>query len=311
MIAGGEARAVAIVNGVVIGKEGWLFLVFDDTRQGSSPRSQQVTRLMAEATGLMQARGIECAILLTPSKSRIYAEFLPDDWQFNADSQRRYEQGLEALRTGGALVPDLAQVMHAHRRANPAAALFFRNDTHWTPAAAELAAKELAGLLAQRVPLPPGQGRATRLGPPVRMPGTENDLLNLLPSADRGKYQVEPFFIRRPLAESGPNALVEEDRADVALVGNSFAQPKLNLAPALAAELGRPVSLAWDNHLKGPYRTLLGYLQSAGFRRTRPRVIVWNIVEQDLGLLPSDSRAFPSNAMSPDDFLSGIRQALA
>lgn len=306
-----KAAAVTIVNGVVIGKDRWLYLVFDDPRQVHAARNQQIARLVSDATGLIRARGIDCAILLTPTKARTYPEFLPEDWTFNTESERRYALALEALRAGGALVPDLATLLLNHRRAAPGEALFFRNDTHWTPTAAELVATELAAQLSRRVQFPAPRGRATRLGERVQMPGTENDLLNLLPGAERANYQPEPFLVRRPIAAPGRNALVEDDEADVALVGNSFAQPKYNLAPALSAQLGRPVSLTWENHLKGPYRTLLNYLQGPGFKRQRPKVLVWNILEQDLGVLPSDARAFPSSAMAADEFLSGIRQAVA
>lgn len=305
------AGAVTIMNGVVVGKNGWLFLAFDDPRQASNARLGQVTKIINDAVGLIRARGIECAILTAPAKARVYPEFLPEDWTFSPEAAQRYGLAVEQLRAGGAVVPDLAQVFAAQRRSAPGEALYFRNDIHWTPAAAELAATELVAQLSQRLRLPPSRAPGTRLGERVQMPGTENDLLNLLPAPERSKYQVEPFLVRRPLAATGRDALVQDDAADVAVVGNSFAQPKYNLAPMISSLLNRPVSLSWENHLKGPYRVLLDYVRSAGFKRHRPKVIVWNIIEQDFGLLPSDGRAFPNNAIAADEFLSGIGQALA
>ena len=306
-----DAQALTIMNGVVVGKNGWLFLAFDDPRQGGAARLPQVTKIINDAVGLIRARGIECAVLVAPAKARIYPEFLPDDWTFSPEAERRYRLAMEQLRAGGAVVPDLAQLFANGRRSAPDEALYFRNDIHWTPAAAQLAATELVAQLSQRIRLPPSRAPGTRLGERVQMPGTENDLLNLLPGAERSKYQVEPYLVRRPVAAAGRDALLQDDAADVAVVGNSYAQPKYNLAPMISSLLNRPVSLSWENHLKGPYRVLLSYLQGAGFKRQRPKVLVWNIIEQDFGLLPSDGRAFPNNAISPDEFLAGIGQALA
>ncbi|WP_159348575.1 alginate O-acetyltransferase AlgX-related protein [Roseomonas harenae] len=305
------ADAVTITNGVVVGKEGWLFLVYDDPRQAQTARIGQVTRIMNDAVALFRARGIECAVLLTPAKARIYADFLPDDWRFNAESERRYALAVQQLRTSSAIVPDVLQLFLAHRRSTPNEALFFRNDTHWTPIGAELAATDLAAQIAQRMQFPASRARGTELLERAQIPGSENDLLNLLPGPERSKYQQEAFLIRKPAPVRGRNALVEDDDADVVVVGNSFAQPKYNLGPMLSNRLNRPVALHWEVHLTGPYRTLLNAVKGNNFRKQKPKLLVWNIIEQDLSLLPSDGRAFPNNALSVDEFLSGIRQALA
>jgi alginate O-acetyltransferase complex protein AlgJ len=142
-------------------------------------------------------------------------------------------------------------------------------------------------------------------------PGNSNDLGSLLPLAQRSNYPAESQMIRRPAPTKGRDGLLDNDRSDVAVVGNSFVQPKYNFAPMLSSKLGRPVTLTWQVHTFGPYRTLTDYLKGSEFRQQRPKLLVLNLLEQAINLLPSNKNAFPSGFMSVDEFLSTIRKAVA
>lgn len=298
----------AIVRHAVIGKEGWLFLIWDEPRRVDFARIRQVARTINDAMALLQRAGIQPVISLTPAKSRLYRDMLPEDFLFSADGERRYAVDLEELRRPGTLVPDLATSLAALRRANPQEPLFFKADTHWTAFAAEAAATAVAAEMKQRLQLPVSPRPGTRLGPPVQLQQPRNDLTEALPRPDRARYPLQRFPSRQPVQAAHQAALLEDDSADVAVVGSSYMHPNYNFAAMLSNQLNRPVSLTWKVHSYGPYKTLLEYLGSAGFKRQRPKALVLSLHEVDL-VSPADSDAW-SEPMDPAAFLAGVRRAL-
>jgi alginate O-acetyltransferase complex protein AlgJ len=304
----GRAAPAAIVRHAVIGKDGWLFLVWDEPRRVDFPRIRQVARVINETAEALRRAGIKPVIALTPAKSRVYRDFLPEDFQFSADGQNRYGVVLEELRKSGTLVPDLAPVFAGLRTSQPQELLFFKADTHWTAPGAEAAATQVATQMKASLGLPPSSRPGIRLGPAVMLQQPRNDLTEALPRPDRAKYPLQRYPIHQPVASQGSAALVEDDTADVAVVGSSYMHPSYNFAAMLSNQLGRPASLHWKVHSYGPYRTLLEYLASPGFKRSRPKTLVLSLHEVDLNSAP-DSDAW-SEPMDTPSYLTAMRRAL-
>jgi alginate O-acetyltransferase complex protein AlgJ len=301
----------AIVNLVAVGKDGWLFPVWDEVRHIEVGRIHQVADTFTAAVDILKAANIQVAIALTPAKSRIYHDFLPEDFRFTAEPEQRYTMALEQLRRSGVLVPDFATPLLALRTTQPGGPLFFKADTHWTAAGAEAAAVEMARQIREKLHLPPSTQHGTKLGPFVSMIQGKNDLAALLPPADAAKYPLESYQIRQVVEAQEGDALLDDDAADVVLIGNSFMQPKLGFQPILSNQIDRPVSLVWKVHQFGPYQTLLGYLNSDSFRKKRPNLIVWNFHETDV-TMPSDRRdGWGQNAIAPQAFLGALHQAVS
>ena len=141
-----------------------------------------------------------------------------------------------------------------------------------------------------------------------RLQQPRNDLTEALPRPDRAKYPLQRYPIHQPVASQGSAALVEDDTADVAVVGSSYMHPSYNFAAMLSNQLGRPASLHWKVHSYGPYRTLLEYLASPGFKRSRPKTLVLSLHEVDLNSAP-DSDAW-SEPMDTPSYLTAMRRAL-
>jgi hypothetical protein len=305
-----EAARAAIVNVVAVGKDGWLFAIWDNVHHADVQKMRRMAQFVGDAIGVLKHANIDVAISITPSKARVYRDFLPGDFQFSAEADRRYATALEEYRRPGTLVPDLATTFANLRRAQPDAALFFKGDSHWTAAGAEAAAVGFAREIKEKLRLAPNATPGTRLGPPTSMLQEKNDLAELLPASDRAKYPMQTYLIHKPVEAEGQAALVEEDTADVVVIGNSFMQLKYNFSPMLSNQLNRPVSLAWKVNLYGPYRTLLIYLASESFRRLRPKLIVWNFQETDLEALPDSHENWYSNAMPLQSFMAELHRAL-
>jgi len=301
----GKAAAPAAVNGVVIGKDGWLFADWDVLRVVNPPAIARVTALMGEATAVLKSKGIEVAVALLPARSRLYPEMLPDGLALPAGAQQRYAQAAQQLAAGGAIVPDLATALQAARRAQPALPLFFKGDSHWMPAGAEVAAAAFAQEIRGKVALPPSGKPGASFGTPVEMEHIA-DLARLLPPGQRERFPPQSAMSRPVQAAGG--LVAEDDAADVALVGNSYMQPKYGFSAILSYQLQRPVSLLWDVNLVGPWAMLLRFLGSAGFRQQRPRLLVWTIHELDLENMPDRTESWGPNSMPVPRFMSELRR---
>ncbi len=296
---------------VVIGKDGWLFPAWEDVRRTNLARTKAVTKVLADAAAALRQGGLQIAFLLTPHKARVYADFLPADFQPDADFAGRYTMARTDLQVSGALVPDLQAFMAASRQAQ-SEPLFFKADTHWTAAGAELCAAEMGRQLRGLLP-----ADAKRKG--MSLGGYQNhmhtgDLVGLLPDSEQPKFKPERFRLRSAAALRGggnnQGGLIDDSNADVAVIGNSYTQPYFGFPLVLSNQLNRPVDLSWQTARVGPYRTMLDYLASPLFKEQRPVLLVWHVMEGALEW-PSDlESAWGPAAMPPAQFLDGLRQAV-
>jgi alginate O-acetyltransferase complex protein AlgJ len=309
-VAPGQHANAAVVNGVLVGKDGWLFLAWDSPERADLARVRQVAQLANAAVAILKRANIETAIVLNPAKTRVYRDALPDGVHYLPDAERRYAVALEELRRPGTLVPDLDMLFASVRKARPSEELFFKANTHWTALGAETAAVEVATEIKQRFRLPPSSRPGTQLGPYVKRLLERKDLADMLPPAERSKYPLEEYFVHQVLNTQGQAALLDDDSDDTAVVGNSYMHPLWNFVPMLSNQLNRPVWLAWKVHLVGPYRTLIDYVGSEPFRRQRPKLVVWNLHELDMECAPNVGAVWGQNAMPPQAFLSNLSRAI-
>ncbi|MFL1462206.1 hypothetical protein ACI6QG_08395 [Roseococcus sp. DSY-14] len=306
----GGAAAAQNQSLVVVGKDRWLFPAWDRVNQApDGARIRGVTEVLNQAVALLKQANVETAIGLIPSKGRVYRQHLPDSLRVNAETDRRYALLQSELRRPGTLVPDLdAPFRAAAANARPPEQLFFRTDTHWAPAGAELAAREMAKAIRERFRLPAHRGGGTPLGNPVAATNNSGDLVRFLPAAERAAFIPEEYR-QRGAAQRPAAALLAEDDGDVTVVGNSFVQPRFGFPDVLSNQLERPVRLAWNVNNIGPFFTLLEHVRSDAFRRQKPRVLVWMLLEMDAENLPN-SGSWGQSAMAPAAFTTGLRQAL-
>jgi len=302
------SHALTAVNGTVIGKNNWLFLSYDDPRRMDVSKFRAVASVVSNTAKILKSANIATVIAFAPSKARLYSEYLPDDFQFNSQTEARYKTGLQLLRDAGALVPDLEDPLTQFRKKSPDTHVYFIGDTHWSAIGAEHAAQVVGDEMLKTLGLPPSAKPGSRLTHATTETYTVNDLARNLDPAHRANYKPEQY--QRMEAASGASAgLLDTEEFDVAVVGCSYMQPAFNFAPMLSNRLNRPVGLTWRVHDIGPYRAMLTYLQGSDFKHNRPKAIVWNLHEMDMELLPNNQGAWPNNAMSAKDFLTAVQTA--
>lgn len=291
------------------GKENWLFGAWEDIRRVDLEKVRGTAQLIVQAVGRLRFAGLQVVLTLAPTRARIYADMLPPDFQPSADCNRRYETALQILRRADAVVPDMAAGLLELRRTSQDQ-LFFKADSHWTPAGAEPMARLTAAMMKDRLRLPASARPGLRLGP-VETKSTDGDLMQLLSPADRATYpRSETYRPHRVLPAAGGGGLVEDDSADVAIVGNSYMMPHFGFQPTLSEQLNRPVGLFWKTARFGPYRTLLDYLDSPLFKQSRPKVVVWHLMENGLEYPPSANGWYGEYAMPVPSFQTTLRARL-
>lgn len=295
---------------VKIGREGWLFPVWDRPDRLDVTALRQVLQMLAEAMRILKQARIEPVICLQPSKMRVYRRFLPEGMRISAEVDSRYGRAMGEMRSAGALVPDLDSVFRAAAARDPHWPLYFKSDTHWTPVGAELAAVTIAGEMRSQLRLPASQRPGVRLGEFRMMRLAIGDLVQYVPTAQRSSFTAEESPIRDVASEGAAAGLLDEDLNDVQVVGTSNVQPRFGFQPVLSNQLVRPVGLSWRPNNIGPYAALMEYLRSNDFRRQRPRAIVWNHLEADMVTLPNNPN-WQRAAMTPQAFLTELRRAVS
>lgn len=305
LAAPGIVRAQGTPSLAVVGKEGWLFALWDKVNEDDASKVRPVSQVLTRAIATLKAARIEVAMILIPSKARTYRQFLPDTIRVAPPVERRYANALSEYRQAGALAPDLDTAFRARAASTQ---LFFKTDTHWTPMGAEVAAVEAARAIGPTLPASSRPG--LQVTAPIARTAPRGDLVRNLPEAQRTEYGPEPFVVRDVVAAGGQNALLADDSSDVTLVGNSYMEPKYGFQPILSNQLGRPVSLFWKPNNIGPYATMLQYVASPGFREQRPKLLLWTYLEVDFTAGPASS-GWGNNAMGPDKFLNDLRQAIS
>ena len=302
----------SIMGLVVVGGDGWLYPVWDEVRNFDQNRFNAAIKAINGAVAIMKRAGIETVISLTPVKSRTYPEFMPADFQWSPAALKRYQLSLDALRQPGTLVPDLDAAMRNARKSNSAEQFFFKTDTHWTPVGAEVCAATLSREMLAKFRLPASAKPGVMLGEYIDMIQSKNDLFEQLPAAEKAKLGRERYKIRREAGPSAQNAsLIEDDVADVELIGNSYTQPKYGYSQAISRGLNRPVGLTWRVHQYGSYAILLEYLKSASFKQMRPKVVIWDFEEIDMEGPPEMKDFWGEHAMATDAFLGAVQKAVA
>ena len=316
IIAGGAAALMAPaasgraaeVNGVVIGRDGWLFAGWESIRRSDPAMIARVADTLGSAIGLMNQAGMAVGLSVTPGKARIYREYLPPDYKWVAEAERRYDLILKLMRHGGTVVPDQASLFTALRRQHPDIDYWFKADTHWTGAGADEAAKLMASELKPTLHLPASSRPGMQLAPPADVLQERNDLASILPPDQRATYPFQHYNLRKPVTAG---ALLDDDTADVLVIGNSYMQPSYGYASVISEQLGRPDLLFWKVHQQSLYFTLLAYLKSDSFKKRRPKLVVWNMAEDDFEVNANNPGAWGQTAMPVPTFLADLKQALA
>jgi alginate O-acetyltransferase complex protein AlgJ len=174
-----RGRAAA-AGGVVVGKDGWLFLRrdFELACRPPVPIEKAVAR-WRRFISIVRNSGRKAVLVVVPDKSSIYPEELPATFTGSKCGPAGQERLLRLLDTDGRWgVVSLHQPLVQAKAAN-AGPVYLRADTHWTAAGALTLAEQTLPRLHRTLRIAPGEARP---GPDKRVIG---DLSRLLGAPQR------------------------------------------------------------------------------------------------------------------------------
>ena len=258
-------------SGVVLGHDGWLFTNQEYLLPSNLERNlDKQLALIDNARKQLAGKGVRLILLPIPMKLDTYAEH--SRLAPNAQLSGLYQDFRARLAEHGIASVDLRG---AYQRAAASEPLFLRNDTHWSPKGAELAAQTLA------LQFPELTGSTTYVTQAVGEKQVPGDLLNYLkfdPSFAPGYFAPVHITLHETLKQAQPliaDSLFADEAVSLALVGTSYTRiDDWNFSGFLKQALQRDlVSVALE--ARGPFEAMNAFLASPAAASGDIQTVVW------------------------------------
>jgi alginate O-acetyltransferase complex protein AlgJ len=276
------------------GAPGWLFLgdeltVHEQPTFNSAQRKKDVLTVQK----LLTAKGITLLVVVVPDKTRIEASQLGRLHRPERYAQRANDWVSE-LRLAGVDALDLTDTLTLFKQKNTAA--FLKSDSHWTEQGAEAAAMAVSAEVKRlRITASPGQVllidqrvQSNRSGDLIRLAGVEWLPDALQPKQDMAQettFKVENRTKGAAVAASGSITQTDDlfgdaDLPNVVVIGTSFSRTS-NFVPFIEKEVGAKIANLARNG--GDFSGAMNaYLASVAFKKTPPKLVIWEIPERVL-----------------------------
>lgn len=262
------------------GKDGWLFLT-DELRfdVGGDAHLKVRAELLGAAARSLDRQGVKLIVALVPDKARLYSNRLASRHYPDYNSSR-YQDALSALRMQGVTAVDLQQSL---ARAAVQEEVYYRTDTHWNQAGAQIAAQAVARTVQQLgINLENTTFSSTNSSAPVERSG---DLIRLMGLEDAPRVlgprpDMEAPVVTRQSSADNAGGLFGDSVVPVVLTGTSYSL-RGNFHGFLQQALSAKVlNAAKDGG--GFLQATTAYLTDDAFRSAKPKVLVWEVPERFL-----------------------------
>ncbi|MFN3579176.1 MAG: alginate O-acetyltransferase [Pseudomonas sp.] len=258
-------------SGAILGRDGWLFTnqeyrIPNDLQRNMDNQLAHIDQVRAK----LETAGIQLLVLPVPMKldvQRHYALQQPNDRLLNL-----HDEFVAGLQARGIAVSPVRAAFIAHSADE---ALFIRNDTHWSPAGARLAANELA----RQHPALIGQTRfvSEAVGEKA-VPGDLVNFLNFDPRLAPEFFQPEPVLLYETVQQQQSTAAADlfgDIEHHLLLVGTSYSRiDDWNfigfLQQALHADL-----LVIALEALGPFQAMDSFLASDTLNSPGLTTVIW------------------------------------
>jgi len=282
----------------VIGRDGWYFykpgldyMLARFDREAKVNTTNNPFAAIVDFRDQLAARGIRLLIIPVPNKESVY----PDRLTSRAGGQTgvlapRTQDLLEKLRGVNVEVIDLFKEFGAARLQNDSvsrAPLYLAQDTHWSPAGVDLAARTVANRLFELGWIKPGLVDYNERTAPAKRLGDILRMLRMPPLESRMTPESVPC-VQVVNSKSG-ELYKDEAGAEILLLGDSFSRVFQQDEPGsagfvahLARELKQPlISLVNDG---GGSTLVRRELNGRPAFLKNKKVVLWEFVERDIGL---------------------------
>lgn len=278
---------------VILGKNDWLFTTYEFASSADAQDTEATVQLLHKVNRLFEAKGIALALVIVPSKIRIYSDQLPDSHPLDAYTSGKYANVFAALRAGGIHVVNLNQPFLTSPQRLGESPLFLRLDTHWAHAGALLAAETVKAAIDASPVLKSALASTTEEKYTLnwskqKINQRARDLVRLLPK-DAPSFPAEQAMMFKVNREKTSQAglLNTGDSVGVTVIGSSFTNKNTGYPDGLRYSLQRDlldISIPVD---QGPWVGMEAYLRDDAFKTNRPKLIIWEIPEREMRSPPN------------------------
>lgn len=262
------------------GKDGWLFLT-DELRfdAGGSAHLSARAELLGAAARRLDRQGVKLVVALVPDKARLYSGSLASG-RYPEYNRSRYRDALAALRMHDVTAVDLLKPLTLGAARGE---MYYRSDTHWNQAGAQVAAEAVALAVRQlggelkktSFSTTNSSGQSERSGDLIRLMGLGGTLNALRPLPD-----LETPVVTRQSSVDSDAGLFGDTVVPVVLMGTSYSL-RGNFHGFLQQALSAKVlNAAKDGG--GFLQAATEYLTDDAFRSVKPKVLVWEVPERFL-----------------------------
>lgn len=283
----------AETTATIIGKNDWLFVRYELALPSDLPDTQATVQLIQKTQKLLSDNGVALALVIVPSKIRIYAEHLPDSVKLDSYTADKYESVAKTLTDAGVNVVNLNQPFLNSPLRNSETPLFLRLDTHWAPAGALLAAQTVKAEIDKNAVLKAAlaatpEAKYTFSWNNRKINHRARDLVNLLPKdAQNFPYEQVLLFKSEKVQAAQAGLLNAGDNVAITVIGSSYTNKNTGYPDGLRFTLQRDIldiSIPVD---QGPWVGLESYFRDDAFQTNKPKLIVWEIPERELRSPPN------------------------
>lgn len=276
-----------------IGKNEWLFYRYEFADPADAQDTQASLQLLQKINKLFERKGIALALVIVPSKVRIYADQLPAGMKLSAYTDEKYDSIAKTLRAGHVNVVDLNRPFLNSALRIGDTPLFLRLDTHWAPSGVVLAAEtvkaaiDASPVLKAALAATPEE-KYTLTWAKQKVNKKERDLIRYLPpnSPVFAPEQVLPFKVVRTRATKA-DLLNTGDEVGITAIGSSYSAAVSGFPDGLRYALQRDILNISIPVTQGPWVGMESYLRDAAFQTKKPKLIIWEIPEREMRSPPN------------------------
>jgi alginate O-acetyltransferase complex protein AlgJ len=269
----------------IIGKNEWLFYRYEILDANEKPSIDTSLDLIRRLDKILNANGTKMVVAIVPLKMRIYADFLPEDIKLSPDLSQNYDRLIAYLRSANVKTVDLNASFQSSIKKSNDSALFYKLDTHWSPAGAMLAAETLKlefdsnEALKNTLNAVPEEAYNLFQGNRKR-PFKGGNLVGQLPknTINFSNEQILPVSVNRvkPLKLNADNPI------GLSLVGSTYSHDWTGFSDSLRFTFQRDIYVTAAGSDQGPWTAMETYLRSDVFQTQNPKLLIWEIPEREM-----------------------------
>jgi alginate O-acetyltransferase complex protein AlgJ len=294
--------------------EDWLFASWEMPNSGDIANVKITVDLLTQAIRLLEARGIATALVIVPYKIRVYEDLLPPDIPMSAGFRDIYSNAIKGLHEAGVNAIDLNTPFLASPDRMSDTPLYLRQDSHWSPTGAMLAAQLIRASIDADAKLKAAWAATPEVQCALeqhkkKTASRQRNMVKRLPES-AGRFELEKeqgFDVKCQASQAGLTG--DGDTVGITLIGSSASDPVHGLPDALRYTLQRNF-LTLSQPGQGSWAGMLEYLSADAFKKNPPKLMIWEISEILLTNPPNSKWRDQRYQMSNGEWLTRMKALL-